>query len=64
MIEERKINMKRFRNFWVNTGEPRRDIATLMVLATILGVAYPWISKGVEICIPFVVRYYNWVERF
>jgi len=56
--------MKRFRNFWVNTGEPRRDIATLMVLATILGVAYPWISKGVEICIPFVVRYYNWVERF
>jgi len=56
--------MKRFKRFWINTGEPRKDIITLMVVLTILGFAYPWLEKGVMICYPFVVKYYNWVERF
>ena len=56
--------MKRFKIFWVNTGELRKDILTLMVVLTTLGFAYPWIAKGVNIVLPFIGKYYDWVTRF
>ena len=55
---------KKFRIFWRNTAEPRKDVAMLMTAAVILGFAYPWIAKGVEIVLPVIVKYYDWVSKF